>query len=461
MSFRSTQALILAGLFTLGAAGCSSGGGSSSAGPTPMPGVPEGIQPSSNDFTDQAELLLLQENFQAALDAANQSLATEPDNALGYVQAARAQIGLGDYSGAASNLDRAEELYPSYEAELRAHRETGWVQAYNEAIGEFQNGNEAGALDKFEQGHAIFQGRPEAMLQLGSMYAQADRQDDAMAIYREALDLVSGPAAADVDSATAEGWVSSEEIAAMNLAQLYAQNDRPQDAVGVYSDFLGRYPGNISALSNLGAVLVMADQSDSAMVIYDQILARDDLNAREYFVTGVGLYNVEAYDRASVAFGKSAGLNPRNRDAQYNYAQTLYLASDFADLYNQANRLIELDPHNQQAYVLAYQGLKETDREQEGNELIERADGLEFLLEIPALQPVAGGGAVLTGDFKNVSLDEGTAVTIRFHFTGLTGEEVATQDVRVTAPAADQSTSFRAEGSGMGDIIGYWYEVVS
>lgn len=463
MSFRSTQALVLAGLFTFGAVGCSSGGGSSpsSSAPAPVAGVAEGIAPSDNDFTKQAELMLLQEDFQGALDLANQSIAAEPDNAQGYVQAGRAQIGLGDLEGASSSFDRAEELYPSFGPELRAYREGAWVEAYNEAISEYQNGNLAGALAKFEDGHEIYKGRPEAMLQLGSLYNNEGRTEDAIRVYQEAVDLTTGPLLAEQDSAGMAAWAESEEIAALNLGQILAQNDRPADAVTVYSDYLARHPEDITALSNLGATLVMAEQPDSAMAIYDQILARDDLNAREYFVTGVGLYNVEAYDRAATAFSKSAALNPRNRDTQFNLAQTLYLASQFEGLYDEAAKLIELDPNNQQAYVLAYQGLKETGREGEGNELIQRADELDFLVEVPTLQPIAGGGAMLTGEVKNVQLDEGAPITIRFHFTGMEGQELGVEEVTLNAPAADATTPFTAEITVTDPVIGYWYEVVS
>ena len=461
MSVRSIAAYTLAGLFALGASGCASGGGgSSSSGPAPVEGLPAGIQPNDNDFTDQAELFLLQENFQAALDAANQSIAAEPENAQGYVQAARAQIGLGDLDGANENLDRAEELYPSYGPEVRAYRENAWVQAYNDAIAEYQAGNNEGALVKFEQGHAMYQDRPEAMLQMGSLYAQAGRTDEAIAIYRQAVELTTGPMAAQQDSSMVEAWQESEQIATLNLAQLLGQNDRPAEAADVYANYLERNPGDITALSNLGATLVMAEQPDSAMKIYDEILSRQDLNARELFVTGVGLYNVEAYDRAAIAFGRSAELNPRNRDAQYNYAQTLYLASQFDNLYEEANKLIELDPNNQQAYVLAFQGLRETGREDEGQPLIQAAEELAFLVEVPTLQPVAGGGAILSGEIKNVSLDQGAPITIRVHFTGMTGQELATEDVTVNAPAADESTQFSAEVSAAEAVVGYWYEVV-
>lgn len=463
MSVRSTQALVLAGLFTFGAAGCSSGGGSSpsSSAPAPVAGMAEGIQPSDNDFTKQAELLLLQEDFQAALDAANQSITSEPDNAQGYVQAGRAQLGLGDVAGASESFTKAEELYPSFGPEMRAYRETAWVQAYNDAISEYQAGNLEAAMGHFETGHAIYKDRPEAMLQLGSMYSNSGRTEDAIRVYQEAIALTTGPLLAEQDSAGMAEWAESENIAALNLGQLYAQNEQPGEASRVYSEYLNRHPGDITTLSNLGATLVMAEQADSAMAIYDQILARTDLNAREYFVTGVGLYNVEAYDRAATAFSMSAELNPLNRDAQFNLAQTLYLDSQFEGLYDEAVKLIELDPNNQQAYVLAYQGLKETGRESEGNALIQRADELSFLVEVPTLQPIAGGGAVLSGEVKNVQLDEGSPIVIRVHFTGMNGQELGVEDVTVMAPAADMTTQFSAEINATVPVVGYWYEVVS
>ena len=460
MNFRSSVAVVAA---TLLATACASGGGGSSS------SADEGNRPRETSFTQTAQLFLVQAQqtetpeparFQQVLDAANQAIDEDSLNPLAYRLAAEANLGLGNYELADEQLNHAVELYPEYGAELGIVRENAWVMAYNQAIPPLQDGDLETAKMHFEQANAIYKGRPEAMLQLASLNERTGDSEGALAAYQEVVDLTTGPRYAQQDSATQVDWQEQEEIAAFNLAQGYARLERYDDALAAYEAYLERNPGNITAVSNMAGTLAQMGMADSANAVYSNLMDRPGMGARELFVVGIGLYNAENYSRAAQAFKASLDMNNMSRDAAFNYAQSLFLAEEFDDLEAAGRHLIELDPNNPNGYLLAGQGLLNMDQTEEALEISNISEELAFEVVQPTLQPVQGGGANLSGAIKNNTLDEGTTITLRFHFTTDEGIEAGTQEVTVQAPAADAEVAWQTQMSGSENVIGFWYEVV-
>ena len=180
--------------------------------------------------------------------------------------------------------------------------------------------------------------------------------DDAVDWYRVALEMLRGPLFEEQTPENQMTWAENEEIAAFNLAQILANAGRNEEAETAYRTYLERSPDNVTALSNLAVVLMGMDRNDEAAEIYQGLLARTDLDARDYYVTGIGLYNAENYSMAAQAFGRSYELIPESRDALYNYAQALYLAGEMDELYPAAVSLVEMDPYNNNVYRLLARG---------------------------------------------------------------------------------------------------------
>lgn len=459
MNVRSSVAVVAAMLLTTA---CASGGGSSSS-------EEEGNRPRETSFTQTAQLFLVQAQqtetpdparFQQVLDAANQAIDEDSTNPLAYRLAAEANIGLGNHELADEQLDTAEELYPGYGEELRIVRENAWVMAYNAAIPPLQDGELETALGHFENANAIYQGRPEAMLQLASLYERTGDSEGALEAYQQVVDLTTGPRYAQQDSATQADWAEQEEIAAFNLAQGYARMERYDDAVNAYEMYLERNPDNITAVSNLAGTLAQMGMADSANAVYSALMERPGMDARELFVVGIGLYNAENYSRAAQAFQMSLDMNNMSRDAAFNYAQSLFLAEEFDDLEAAGRHLISLDPMNPNGYLLAGQGLLNNEQTDAALEISNKAEELPFELVQPTLQPVQGGGANLSGAVKNNTLDEGSVITLRFHFTTGDGIEAGTREVTVQAPAQEAEVAWDTQFSSTEAVIGFWYEVV-
>ena len=453
-------ALTVSGVLSL--AGCASGSGGGGG------GEEEGNPPRENSHTRSAELALTQAmalddpgRFGGALEAASNAIAEEPTNPLGYFQAGRAQVGLGDYVAADTLFQRATDLYPAYAEEVRIQRENAWITMFNSAIEPLNTDNHEEGVRMLEMAEAIFPGqRPEALINLGVSYGNLGRSGDAIDAFGRALVVIRAPRSETRDSAEYASWMESEASVTFNLAQLLSQEQRYEEAAAEYETYLESDPGNVSALSSLAAVMAQSGMPDSAQAIYDGLLEQD-LGPRESFNVGVGLYGAEVYDRAAEAFRKVAEVAPLNRDAVYNWAQALHESEAWEELLPVAQDLLELDGYNSNSYHILARALINTGDEQEAVRILQAGEDLAFNLEDTQLQPRSSGGGSVTGVLKNRSLEAGATVSVRVHFVSDDGIVAGSTEIRVTAQAPESSEPFAADLSSDESILGFYFEVLS
>ena len=461
---KSRFGLPLLAVSALALSGCASGGGGGGG-----VGGDEGNPPRDNEQTRSAELFLTQaqslgnvERYNQALEAALGAIMEEPTNPLGYYQAGRAQIGLGDYLAADSLFNKATELYPGYGEDVKIEREAAWIELFNQALDPLDSGDTEEGVRSLESAEVIFRAqRPEALINLGVSYNNLGRVEDAIEAYGSALEIIRGPRMAEADSAKAAAWSERELSVAFNRAQLLSSAERYDEAAAEYETYLDSNPGEVSALSSLAIVLTQAGMADSAQAIYDNLLTGTGLGAREYMNIGVGLYTADAYDKAAEAFGAVAEMAPENRDAVFNLAQSLFEAGSSEALLPVARQLLELDGYNPDSYTILGQALVRSGDDQEAVRILQAREDLPFRLETSQIQPRAAGGASVVGQLVNNTLEAGTTVTIRVHFNGEDGAEVGSTDIRVPAPAQGAAEPFRADLTSNESVIGYYFEVIS
>lgn len=494
--------LVLVAASLIAGTGCATGGGDEPSGPA-LPGgevLEQGIRPRDNSHTNAADLYLTQaqaasddaeaeERWAQALEAARAGIAADSMNPKSYYQAGIANVGLNNYEAADENFDRAEELHPPYTLQTPPWREQAWVAAYNEAITPMENGNLEEAADLFQKANLIYSQRPEAFLQLGTVYSRMNQLEDAAEAYEQAMEILAETKEAQLaDTARAPAWQQQWDIATTGLGQVLTFSGRFAEAVDHYEYLLEEDPDNLALKSSLAGALselamakadsvaeavsdsaraetladsVSAPFADSAKALYDEILSQPDLGEADYFNAGVGLYQGGHYDMAADAFRQAADMNPFNRDAVLNLANTLSIAENFEELVPAARRLIEMDPRNALGWIYLARALSETDQTEEANRVFQEYQGFGYEVEQLNLQPDPNGGGTVSGVLKNTALEPGTPVTLRFHFGGRDGEEIGTLDITVQAPEVEQNELFRGFFESPETVTGYRYEIIS
>jgi tetratricopeptide (TPR) repeat protein len=481
--------LVLAGSLAFVAGGCASGGGSAepAADRTPTPGaetLAQGERPRENQYTreaaghiEQADAAATpdeaQTHFQAAVTATETALAEDPRNPLPWYQQGMAYVGLGDYAMADSALSMAEELRPVYLIETEGVRERAWISLYQEAAPLVNSGDLEGAVALFEHANEIYQGRPEVMITLGQIYLQLERPDDAISNLQAAQAIIDSDRVEEMDSATAADWREQGEQIPTLIAQAHMESGDYGAAASAIRGLLAEDPENPTYLRNLASLYVQLEQPDSARAMFERILARPGLSSVDYYQVGVGYYQMEDWGAAAQAFQQAAEASPRDRDAIEMWARSLQLGlppagdtetaspADLQALSSAAERWIELDPNNRNAYLMLAQAANRLGEGERAGQLVQQIEDLEVLVANIQFQRYREGGGIVTGSFENVSLDPGTPITMTVTFYDANGAEVGTESVTVNAPAQGATASFQVDFNSEQAAAGYGYELAT
>jgi hypothetical protein len=140
-------------------------------------------------------------------------------------------------------------------------------------------------------------------------------------------------------------------------------------------------------------------------------------------------------------------------------ARSLQIDSAYAEIPPVGERWVELDPNNQNAYLILAQAVNKAGDSERAQELVSTIEGLEVTVDNLQLQRYPNGGAQVTGGVKNVSLDPGTPVTLDFTFYDAAGNVLGTQSTTVQVGEQDMSEVFQLEFDSTERVDGYGYEL--
>lgn len=493
---RSTGIILAMALGAVVGACASAGAG----GPTA-----DGFKPRDNSHTRQASqqiaLAMLRssdeekrELYQSALESAQQAIAADSTNPRGWFVAGQAYANLGEFDQADAAWDKAVELYPAYEQEILSEREAAWVTAYNEGVTFLQQDDLDAAIARMEAADRIYQGRPEAKLQLGVFYARRNETDRAIEQYRGALEILRNTPTDHLDEEMRADWATNEEIAVSNLAQLLVASGREAEAEEVYREVLANNPNDLQAKVRLADVLARQGKSDEADQLYNELIGSDDLTFADYITIGVGQFQVEQYEASASAFRQAVRVNPYSRDAHYNLAQAIYVHAGnlesqrksaggaeqsaldqeliglYTELAEAAESVLELDPFNRNiiAYqARAYQALSQLSSasadqakyRQKVQEVLDRHESAPF--EVLDINLMPGSNRVtVSGQIMNLKVQSGTPIRLRFTLMAESGATIGSEEVSVVAPEANAAVPFEVAIPVSGDLGGWKYERV-
>ncbi|HEX8276525.1 MAG TPA: tetratricopeptide repeat protein [Longimicrobiaceae bacterium] len=168
---------------------------------------------------------------------------------------------------------------------------------------------------------------------------------------------------------------------------------------------------------------------------------------------GARQFQAEQYGPAIEVFRQLTTIDQNNRDAWYNYALALYKQERWADLAPIAQRVVQIDPLNENARIIlfnAYKGQAEAagqntagqrDMQNRALKVLEEVEALPVHVDEIRFESPEGGQPTLNGKVIGNKASAGTQVTLTFTFYGPTGQ-VGTQSTTVAAPAKGQSANF-------------------
>lgn len=470
--------LVLAMALGLGVAGCASGGGGGGAtapsgGNRSAASTGVGESPRNTENTRAAEDALEEAEsamdpaqaavfYQQAMTAAGLAVAEDMRNPLAHRLAAMAAMGLDDYATAGAHFDRAVELRPLYEFDLVGIRERAWIDLYQEATPFVQSGDYAGAVPFFEGANAIYDGRPEAIITLGQLYAQLGDHERSLAAMDQAIAFGNSEQMTEMtvtDSVTARGWEEQIAEVPMLRAQVLAAAGRFEEAEAAFRTLVAQNPEDLTLKRSLGQILTETGDEAGAAAVYEDILATPGLTAEDMYIVGVGFYQMSDYGRAAGAFADAAGASPNDRDALEMWARSLQIDSVYAEVPPVARRWAELDPNSQNAWLVLAQAANAMGDQGTTTAAIQAVDGLDVVVNDLQLRRFATGGGQVNGSVINKKLIPGASVTLTFTFYASDGAPLGTVTETAAVGQIDMAELFDIQFDSAQRVDGYGYEL--
>lgn len=389
-----------------------------------------------------------QQMYQQALTALEAGMQDEPDHAKTWFLAGGVYAALGQFQQAHEAFNKAVELYPDYQADLAIEREQAWVHAFNAGVAAMDTQDYSGAIAALEAANQLYPQRPEAYLNLASLYSNQNEPERAIEVLETAIEIIEAADPEQVQPETLEQWGRYAQLARINMGQIQGQ-------------------------------------------------------------AGIIAFQEEDYDRAAQLFKAAAEVNPHSRDFRYNYVQSVFAKTqdleeardsvlaamqaatgdaqvaanaelerhdaELMELYDEllvgVDAVQPIDPNNEMLYVIAarahrMKGVLSGDQaaakigQDKALELLTQRDQLPVEVSTLAIDG-QGEAATIAGTLRNRSVPAGTPVVLRLTLLGIDGAPVGEGEITVTAPAADTDTEFEGSIPVTGEIAGWRYQVVS
>lgn len=372
------------------------------------------------------------------------STAGQEDNPAAWYYLGRYYLLSGDVIGADTALTRAERLRPECADDIGGWRRSAWVPVLNAAIAAWQQGNPDSAVSGFRLANRLYRKEPHGMLYLGQLYADKGDADSAIKYFRLGID------AAGSDTAFTE----HRKQAMFNLARMYHREQRWPDAAAAYANYLAAYPHDAEATAALASVYDASGKPDSAMALYEEVLAQaESLSYLELVQAGAQIYRNatqaegaaarEMYRLAARALEAGIAKNPSYRDGLYNLAGVYYQLRDSSRMLPVARRLAVIDPLNRTAHQLLAQAYEFAgQRDSALHHVTLASEALPVDVSVTGLR-LDAASASLTGLVTNFHDRPSASVTLVFEFLTLGGDVVAAETVAVPGLPSQGTHEFR------------------
>jgi tetratricopeptide (TPR) repeat protein len=385
-----------------------------------------GLAMTRQESTERADY------YRQAMEQLRPVMTSDAENAKVWLLAGTALAALGEMEEADQAFARAEQLHPEYAEQIEGERESAWVEAFNRGIQLMDQQQYPEAVAAMEDAQAIYDKRPEALMNLGALYANAGDPVKAEQALRDAIVATEGAMFERLEAEQQAEWLRFRTMATSNIAQIQAQQ-------------------------------------------------------------GIQSFEAQQFDSAAARFLRAAETNPQARDYWFNYGQALWALSTpleqsletataadsarvieqltelYAQIQSASRKAREFDPNNEVLYLMEARTHRMggefgdeaagTAGQQEALRLLEAHDALTVLIDQVMAQPDPEGNVRITGSLTNVKATEGSTVTVQFTLLDPSGASIGQQDVTVTAPAADQTVQFEATTTAEGEVAGWRYVV--
>jgi tetratricopeptide (TPR) repeat protein len=414
------------------------------------------------------------ENQQRALDNGERVLLEamqqngQSKNPAAWYYLGRIYLQRGDVVGADSALGRVEQMAPECAKDVDLYRRNAWVALIKGGNDFEEKKNADSALALYRQAGFIFRKSPIPYYQAAALFNDQKQPDSATAYFARAAEV--GASASDTTE------INIRNRSAFNHGALLLNAQKHAEAAAAFERYLKWVPNDIEAKRGLAAAYRGMGQAQKAQALEQEVVAAGGAPAApgpggppapgagnaDLMNIGVNLYNDKKYAQAAEAFSKVAEAEPYNRDALFNLTNTYFALKDGPKLLASAERLLALEPLNENTLKLVGEGYKLSNKVNDAVKVAEKVLALPVDVKVTNFSGTPSGAtwtATATGRKAQTAAGKpipAKPVVLVVEFLDPKGTVVASQDVQIPPLKEGASQELKATGQGAG-IAGWRY----
>jgi len=262
----------------------------------------------------------------------------EKNLAQAYFETGQCYQKLYDYQLMSEYFDKSMELSNKFVNEILDTREDLWIKFFNDGVPLFNDGDYKGAFEKFNTAVIIDPYNEAGLKQRALCYVRLNDYENAVKDLENYLVLEK------------EYELEKDISVRVTLANIYFMNQRNDDALKMYEEALELDPENVAVITKLGTIYQQNDEIDKAMKMYDSALQKNPGNSDLWFNMGILYFNLENFDKAIESFNKVIELNPGDIESMMNLVNSLWKEELYAQAIPYLEQVLQLDPENVDAW---------------------------------------------------------------------------------------------------------------
>ncbi|NQS97241.1 MAG: tetratricopeptide repeat protein [candidate division Zixibacteria bacterium] len=311
-----------------------------------------------------AEIYNSQGEYNKAIEYYLAEIAENPQNDKAYFDLGQCYRMKYDYVKMSEAFDNSLKISDRFYSEIYDEREELWVKFYNEGVPFFNDQKYEKALDYFEKAVIVDPTNIEGYKERGMCYLQLSNEAEDP---EQKAELIEN-AIADYKHFISMDTEAEDLAVRINLANIYFQNNRFDEAVPAYKAMLDLEPDNITAISQLALIYQEQGDSEKAIEMYEKVLKTKSDKPNLWFNLGVLYFQMDEFDKAKASFDKVLEINPDDVETLMNLVSSLWKAEMYKEAIPYLERVVELEPDNISAWYhlfTVYANIGETEKAKE------------------------------------------------------------------------------------------------
>jgi len=282
-----------------------------------------------------------------AVSLFRQALAIDPDHWESLCRVGEIQAASRRFAEAEASLERAVSIRP----------DSGPCQSRLAQV-LLVNGKMDEAEKALQRASALMPDDSAVLFNLARLYDNTDRPEQAVEVYRKFL------------AVDPQGRRSA--AARLRLARLLVQVLKPEDAIDYYRTYLAGQPDIPEVRAELAAALMRASRYNEAMAEYDRVFAAGVADAPSLSNAGAIALLLHDLPRAVELLGRAVEADPKDIAARIALATALAQSNDNERAVTVLRTVTRDEPENMRAYFLLGQSLMKLGRTEEARQALER-----------------------------------------------------------------------------------------